>query len=51
MTTPPARPCPMEVVHTFPSTDNASINCHDNGVGNVGGLQAKIAAVRLGSVN
>ena len=42
---------PMEVVHTFASTDNASINCHDNGVGNVSGQQAKIAAIRLGSLN
>jgi hypothetical protein len=39
----------MQVVHTFSSTANASINCHDNGVGNVSGEQAKIAAIRLGS--
>ena len=42
---------PMQVVHTFGSSANVSINCHDNGVGNVSGQQAKIAAIRLGSLN
>jgi hypothetical protein len=42
---------PMQLVHTFGSTANASINCHDNGIGNVDGQQAKIAAIRLGSLN
>jgi hypothetical protein len=42
---------PMEVVHTFASTDNASINCRDFGEGDVDGFAAKIAAIRLGSLN
>ena len=41
----------MEVVHTFESTDNASINCDDGDFGDVSGFDAKIAAVRLGAVN
>lgn len=41
----------MEVVHDFGSRQNASINCRDFGEGNVHGFQAKIAAIRLGSVN
>jgi hypothetical protein len=47
----PTATLPMDVVHTFTATDNASINCNDGGVGNVDGLDAKIAAVRLGAVN
>jgi hypothetical protein len=42
---------PMEVVHTFDSTDNASITCSDQGVGDVDGGWAKITAIRLGAVN
>ncbi len=42
---------PLEVIHTFGSTDNASINCGDFGEGDVQGSAAKIAAIRLGSVN
>jgi hypothetical protein len=42
---------PMEVVHDFGSSENTSINCRDFGEGNVHGFQAKIAAIRLGSVN
>ena len=41
---------PMEVVHTFASTDNASINCEDGDFGDVSGFDAKIVAVRLGAV-
>jgi hypothetical protein len=42
---------PMQVVHTFASTDNASINCSDGGTGNGSGTLAKITAVRLGALN
>jgi hypothetical protein len=47
----PVATLPMEVVHTFEATDNASINCDDGDFGNVSGTVAKIAAVSLGSVN
>ena len=46
----PSSTLPMEVIHTFASTDNASINCRDFGEGNVRGFEAKITAVRLDSV-
>jgi hypothetical protein len=41
----------MQVVHTFESTDNASIQCSDNDEGSVFGRFLKITAIRLGSVN
>jgi hypothetical protein len=47
----PVATLPLEVVHTFEATDNASINCEDADFGNVSGTFAKIAAIRLGAVN
>jgi hypothetical protein len=47
----PIATLPMQVVHTFPSTDNASINCDDAGEGNVSGRFARITAIRLGALN
>jgi hypothetical protein len=47
----PVATLPMQVVHTFASTDNASINCHDAGSGDVSGRFARITAVRLGALN
>jgi hypothetical protein len=42
---------PMQVVHTFDSTDNASIQCRDNDYGSAFGRYLKITAIRVGSVN
>jgi hypothetical protein len=41
----------MQVVHTFESTDNASIQCYDSDEGSVFGRFLKITAIRLGAVN
>jgi hypothetical protein len=41
----------MQVVHTFESTDNASIQCYDSDEGSVFGRFLKITAIKLGSVN
>jgi hypothetical protein len=41
----------MQVIHTFESTDNASIQCYDSDEGSVFGRFLKITAIRLGSVN
>ena len=46
---------PMQVVHTFASTGNASIQCKDGGIlgipGDAEGSWAKITAIRLGGVS
>jgi hypothetical protein len=47
----PSTTLPMQVVHTFASTDNASINCSDTGNGDVDGRFARITAIRLGALN
>jgi hypothetical protein len=41
----------MQVVHTFESTDNASIQCDDADEGSVFGRFLKITAIKLGAVN
>jgi hypothetical protein len=42
---------PMQVIHTFDSTDNASIQCRDFDDGSVFGHSLKLTAIQLGSVN
>lgn len=42
---------PMQVVHTFDSTDNASIQCRDFDKGSAFGHSLRITAVKLGAVN
>jgi hypothetical protein len=42
---------PMQVVHTFERTDNASIQCRDFDEGSAFGDSLRITAVKLGSVN
>jgi hypothetical protein len=41
----------MQVIHTFDSPDNISINCRDHDQGSLYARYLKIAAIRLGSVN
>ena len=42
---------PMQVIHTFESTDNASIQCRDFDKGSSFGESLRITAVKLGAVN
>jgi hypothetical protein len=42
---------PMQVVHTFDTTDNASIQCRDYDDGSSFGSDLKITAIKLGAVN
>jgi hypothetical protein len=42
---------PMQVIHTFESTDNASIQCRDFDKGNAFGQSLRITAVKVGAVN
>jgi hypothetical protein len=42
---------PMQVVHTFDTTDNASIQCRDYDDGSSFGSDLKLTAIRLGAVN
>ncbi len=41
----------MQVIHTFESTDNASIQCRDFDKGSSFGESLRITAVKLGAVN
>jgi hypothetical protein len=41
----------MQVIHTFDSTDNASIQCQDYDDGSSFGYDLKLTAIELGSVN
>ena len=47
----PRTTLPMQVVHTFESTDNASIQCEDLDIGSSFGQSLKITAIQLGAVN
>jgi hypothetical protein len=47
----PGTTLPMQVVHTFESTDNASIQCRDFDKGSAFGQSLRITAVKLGAVN
>jgi hypothetical protein len=47
----PRTTLPMQVVHTFESTDNASIQCQDLDIGSSFGQSLKITAIKLGSLN
>jgi hypothetical protein len=47
----PGTTLPMQVIHTFESTDNASIQCRDFDKGSSFGESLRITAVKLGAVN
>jgi hypothetical protein len=47
----PGTTLPMQVVHTFESTDNASIQCRDFDKGSAFGESLRITAIELGAVN
>jgi hypothetical protein len=42
---------PMQVIHTFESTDNASIQCRDFDKGSAFGQSLRITALKVGAVN